>query len=91
MIHLDTNFLVNATVAGSPADANFRTWSVQNEEFAISTVAWAEFLCGPVDAIAEKLARQICSIREPLLQSDSELAAELFNKTGRSHAPWLIV
>jgi len=40
-------------------------------------------LCGPLDATAENIARQIFPNPEPLLPTDAALAAKLFNQTGR--------
>lgn len=49
----------------------------------VSSIAWAEFLCGPMDATAEALARQIFPNPEPFLTTDAAPAASLFNQTGR--------
>ena len=83
MIHLDTNFLIQTTVAGSPAHAQFTAWFSAQEEFNVSSIAWSEFLCGPLDATAEALVRQIFPNPEPFLATDAALAAGLFNQTGR--------
>jgi predicted nucleic acid-binding protein len=83
MIHFDTNFLIEATISGSPAHIEVRAWSSQNEAFGLSSVAWAEYLCGPLDAKAETLARQMFPHPEPLLAAHAAMAADLFNKTGR--------
>ena len=83
MIHLDTNFLVDALVPGSVADQKISTWLSVGEATAMSTVAWGEFLCGPVASSAEALARQTVTGLEPLFAADAEKAAELFNQTGR--------
>jgi len=83
MIHLDTNFLIQAVVAGSPAHEQFRAWLVAQENLGVSSIAWAEFLCGPLDATAETLAHQIFPNPEPFLSADAKLAAHLFNQTGR--------
>ncbi|HWY74814.1 MAG TPA: type II toxin-antitoxin system VapC family toxin [Verrucomicrobiae bacterium] len=83
MIHFDTNFLIQATVAGSPSHFQFRGWASTQEILAISSIAWAEFLCGPLDAKGESLARQIFPNPEPFLSADAALAANLFNQTGR--------
>jgi hypothetical protein len=45
MIHLDTNFLIQISVTGSAAHAQFAAWSSIPETFNVSTIAWAEFLC----------------------------------------------
>jgi len=83
MIHFDTNFLVVVAVPGSAADLRFRTWAAANESFGVSTVAWAEYLCGPLDPMAATIARQVVPSPEALLAIDAELAADLFNRTGR--------
>ena len=83
MIHFDTNFLIQVTVAGSSAHERFRAWAEADEKFTVSSIAWAEFLCGPLDAAAESMARQIFPNPEPFLSVDAVLAANLFNQTGR--------
>jgi predicted nucleic acid-binding protein len=83
MIHFDTNFLIQATVAGSSAHAGFQRWSAAGEGFGLSTVAWAEYLCGPLDPQAEAIAKQMFPSPEGFLAPDAALAADLFNKTGR--------
>jgi predicted nucleic acid-binding protein len=83
MIHLDTNFLIEISVAGSVAHAQFAAWISAQETLNVCTIAWAEFLCGPMDATGEALARQIFPQPEPFLPADAVLAATLFNQTGR--------
>jgi predicted nucleic acid-binding protein len=83
MIHFDTNFLIQATVAGSSAHQQFRSYSLSGEAFNVSTIAWAEFLCGPLDATAETIACQIFPEPEAFLCTDATLSAKLFNQTGR--------
>ena len=48
MIHLDTSFLIHALVPSSRADKRLRRWLRDGDDLAISSIAWAEFLCGPV-------------------------------------------
>lgn len=83
MIHLDTNFLIDALVSGSPQEASLTTWLITGDPIGISAVAWGEFLCGPLSAAAEAAARQLLPNVESLDQDDAELAALLFNQTGR--------
>ena len=83
MIHFDTNFLIQIAVAGSPAQERFRAWALAREDFNVSSIAWAEFLCGPLDATAESFARQIFVNPEPFFDADAALAASRFNQTGR--------
>ena len=82
MIHFGTNFIIQAVGADAAAKIQFRKWAM-SEDCNISTVVWSEFLCGPLDEQAEAFARQIFPKPEPLQTADAELAANLFNQTGR--------
>lgn len=87
MVHFDTSFLIQTVVAGSAAHEQFQRWTQTQEDCNASAIAWAEFLCGPLDAPAEAIARQIFPHPEPFLPTDAVLAARLFNQTGRrSHS-----
>jgi predicted nucleic acid-binding protein len=70
-------------VAGSAAHEKFQGWTQAQEDCNASSIAWAEFLGGPLDAPAEAIARQIFPHPEPFLPADAVLAARLFNQTGR--------
>lgn len=83
MILLDTSYLIRALVAGSTEDANLRAWLKRKEEIAMSAIAWAEFLCGPVTAEHIRLAQFIVGEPQALLAEDAVLAATLFNAGGR--------
>ena len=83
MIHLDTNFLIWALLPGSAAEAKLQTWKKDGEALAISSIAWSEFLCGPLTQNDETLAHMLFPAPEPFLASDAQKAAELFNATGR--------
>ena len=54
-IQLDTSFLIRALVSGSDEDMRLRGWIGDGVPIAMSAVAWAEFLCGPL-AEPDKLA-----------------------------------
>ena len=83
MIHLDTSFLIQA-VRGEPAEARrLRAWLHDGEDVAISAMAWAEFLCGPLSREAGRNAAAILGEAVPLTASHAHLAAELFNASGR--------
>ena len=83
MIHLDTNFLIEALVANSEAQATLKTWKNLSEELGISSIAWSEFLCGPLTQNEQALAEFLFPAPEPFLPSDAHKAAQLFNATGR--------
>ena len=83
MVQLDTNFLVRVQVAGSVEEARYQRLVRAGEVFSISAVAWGEYLCGPVSAVEMAAARYLVGEIKPLLVGDAELAAQLFNATGR--------
>lgn len=83
MIHLDTNFLVSALQPGTAEESKLNSWLSGNESLGTSAVAWAELLCGPLSARDELIARQMFSHVEALARADAEMAAQLFNRTGR--------
>ena len=83
MIHLDTNFLIDALVPGSAQEAQLVGWLGAGELLGISALAWGEFLCGPLSPAAEALARSFFPDAQALERADAEKAAELFNLTGR--------
>jgi predicted nucleic acid-binding protein len=83
VIHLDTSFLIQA-VRGEPHEADrLRGWLQRNEDVAISAIAWAEFLCGPLSEEAGRHAAAMLGEAVPLTASHAYLAAELFNASGR--------
>jgi predicted nucleic acid-binding protein len=74
LIQLDTCYLIRALVAGSKEDAGLREWIRNGETPAISTVAWAEFLCGPLGPDDPSLAEKIIKQRLPFDSECAELA-----------------
>lgn len=83
MVHLDTNFLIDALVPGSPQEAQLVGWLAAGEPIGMSSLAWGEFLCGPLSPSAETLARRLLTQAVSLERSDAEKASSLFNLTGR--------
>ena len=83
MIHLDTNFLIQALRAGSEEDMRLRAWLNGSEEVGLSAMTWAEFLCGPLNPSDREAAELLFPIVEPLTSVDAVKGAELFNATGR--------
>jgi predicted nucleic acid-binding protein len=84
MIHLDTNYLIGLAVRGSSPAQNVDQWLAAGESLAASTLAWAEFLNGPVSADEIALVESV--IEENLVPFEKRtavLAAQLFNQGGR--------
>lgn len=83
MIHLDASFLIRALIPGSAEDHRFRKWLREGESTQVSAVAWAEFLCGPVEQTASKKLLQV--LKEPIALDHvaAASAAHLFDQTGR--------
>jgi predicted nucleic acid-binding protein len=82
-IHLDTCFLVRALVPGTDADRRLRSWLHDGHRLCMDSIAWTEFLCGPVHPDERRLAEQIVTERVSYSETDAQRAAELFNATGR--------
>jgi predicted nucleic acid-binding protein len=87
VILLDTNYLIRALVKGSVEANEIIAWLHATEGLCTSTVAWYEFLCGPVDDEGIALVRSI--LDERILPFTADQAAEssrLYNATGRKRA-----
>lgn len=82
-LHLDTSFLIRALVPGSDEAGLFRTWLRDGRPLSMSTVAWGEFLCGPLDEAAATIAARLVRRHAPLGVEEAATAARLFNGTGR--------
>lgn len=83
MIHLDTSFLIGALAPDSQEDARLREWLGANRPLGMSTVAWAEFLCGPVDEAALSVASVVVGRQSRFTEEMAVIAARLFNRSGR--------
>ena len=68
---------------GSNEALALRTWLRQGLTVAISTLAWGEFLCGPLSEEDAALALRIVRAHVPLGTEEATEAARLFNETGR--------
>lgn len=82
-IHLDTCFLIRALVSGTDADRHLRDWLGAGHRLCMDSIAWTEFLCGPLQADERGLAEQIVTERVSFSEQDGQRAAEFFNATGR--------
>ena len=83
MIHLDTTFIILGLVPGSTQDRKLRLWLQGEETLAMSAIAWAELLCGPMPADLLGVATRVVSERVPFHEEDAQLSAQLFNESAR--------
>jgi predicted nucleic acid-binding protein len=84
MIHLDTNYLIGLLVKGSPQAAHVDGWLAVGQPLAAGSVAWTEFLNGPVSPLEIARTEAVLQSRiVPFGRPGAVLAADLFNKTGR--------
>jgi predicted nucleic acid-binding protein len=83
VIHLDTSFLVRSLAPGSPEDALLRGWLRDDIPLAISSIAWAEYLCGPVEANEVAAVSALVGLPIAFDESHAVRSSELFNAGGR--------
>lgn len=83
MIYLDTNFLIGALDPLSLEQRRIRDWVSRRRTIHASSVAWTEFLCGPVRVEDILLAGRIVGEPVPFSAVDGNTAAWLFNRSGR--------
>jgi len=83
MTHLEASFLIRALAEGTPQDRRLRAWLAAGESLGMSAVAWAEFLCGPVEAADLDLVDRVVRDRVAFGEAEAALAARLFNESGR--------
>lgn len=83
MIHFDTSFLIRALIRGTPEDLALRRWIKAGEPLVVSTVAWAEFRCGPLHQLELAAAAAIVDRHREFTRDDAETAARLYNESGR--------
>lgn len=84
MILLDTNYLIRALVPDSVESEKIIDWFKAGIDLCTSSVAWYEFLCGPVDDEGVLTVQSL--LRERVLPFTTAQATEssrLFNATGR--------
>ena len=68
---------------GSPENRKMRAWIRKGETFSMSTVAWAEFRCGPITEEEIESAAEIVDRYEDFTLEHASVAARLFNESGR--------
>lgn len=84
MICLDANYLICSGAKGSSQAESLIIWHEEGEILSTSSIAWYEFICGPV------LKEQIKIVRSFLTggiidfgEAEAVETAHLFNLTGR--------
>jgi predicted nucleic acid-binding protein len=84
MIHLDTNYLIGLLVKGSSPAQEVDRWLADGQILATSSIAWTEFLNGPVTPLEVTRVESILQSRIVSFgPAEAVLAADLFNQTGR--------
>lgn len=83
VILADTSFLIRALVKGTGEDRALRSWLRDGQPLITSTIAWAEFLCGPLEPEEFDLAALVVTDRVEFGAEDAVAAAGFFNATGR--------
>ena len=83
VVHLDASFLIRGLALGSPEALRLDRWNEQGRVLAMSTLAWGQFLCGPLGTGDDALAERIVSTHVPIGLDEAREAARLFNETGR--------
>lgn len=87
MIHLDANYLILGGIESSRQNADLKRWLSQGEPASTSSIAWMEFVTGPVSPEVVKAMSQVVEDRiVPIGRDEAELAARLFNVLGRKRA-----
>ncbi|MEY4485275.1 MAG: hypothetical protein RL693_2727 [Verrucomicrobiota bacterium] len=85
MICLDTNYLIKALLPGSNEAEAVLNWLRQGVTLSTSSVAWYEFVCGPVKASEIEMVRSLLAGGVlPFGDAEARAAARLFNAVHRS-------
>lgn len=83
-VHLDTNVLVFGLEPGHALRLRIARWRRGGIGFAVSGMAWAEFLCGPVtEDSVRNWDRVLGGAILPVDRGVAEHGSKLFNDTGR--------
>jgi predicted nucleic acid-binding protein len=82
-VHIDTSFLLRAARPETEAASLMTRWLNEGRSIHMSAMAWAEFQCGPVTDQQRALAARLLSAPVPMHARHADLAARLFNASGR--------
>jgi predicted nucleic acid-binding protein len=83
VICLDTNYLILGLIEGTPEAQQLIDWCRAREALITPTLAWFEFLCGPVTPIQIATMRAFLQEVVALGEPQAIEAARLFNAVGR--------
>ncbi len=86
IIQLDTNCLIALSNASSSTGAALLKWLADGGSLQVSIMAWAEFQCGGPGGLRleeDAAARTAIDVVLSPTETEAELAARLFNATGR--------
>ncbi|MFP4302837.1 MAG: type II toxin-antitoxin system VapC family toxin [Spirochaetaceae bacterium] len=84
MIVLDTNYLIRGLVARTQEAEQIDGWLEAGEELCTTSIAWYEFLSGPVDEEGVDIMLSVIQDRVlPFVSDTAAEAARLFNLAGR--------
>jgi predicted nucleic acid-binding protein len=87
MIHLDTNVLIGLAETETSIVRTIGKWLENDEKLAVSSIAWFEFNCGPLERDAIELIEQVIAGRVVVFNAEhARRAADLFNSMGRQRA-----
>ncbi|MEO7360643.1 MAG: type II toxin-antitoxin system VapC family toxin [Gemmatimonadaceae bacterium] len=86
VICLDTNYLILGLVAGSRESRELTAWVTSGEQLVTPTLAWFEFVCGPVTPLQIQTMRAFLHEIVPFDEIHAIAAAELFNAALRKRS-----
>ncbi len=86
MICLDTNYLILGLVAGSRESQELTAWITSGELLVTPTLAWFEFVCGPVTPAQIQTMRAFLHALVPIDEMHAIAAAELFSAARRKRS-----
>lgn len=83
MICLDTNYLIRGIAEGTPEAQQLIAWVRSGETLITPTLAWLEFLCGPVTPAQISTLRAFLAEIVAFEEAQAAEAARLFNAVNR--------
>jgi predicted nucleic acid-binding protein len=87
MIHLDTNYIIGLVTKESRLRPILEEWLRNREVFAVSAIAWSEYVTGPVSSQQIRDASAILQGRiVPFGEAEAIIAGKLYNQAGRKRA-----